>query len=200
MLTEKDITDALVTWKGAGLTPPRVANLGEFQTMTRSMLSQYGRLDSAFWKKVVGILAHSERWPRFTDIDAAVKSLTEAKTPPTALPKPERVNKANMARIKAIVAHINQHGSFKGLLEGPDDKVKTYARHLFPDCSDEFISNNAAKLRTCKEADELCASGVVCGNCPFYGHRQFLKINKYNGYAYINADIDVCPKYPRKAV
>lgn len=149
---------------------------------------------------MVGILAHSERWPRFTDIDAAVKSLTEAKTPPTALPKPERVNKANMARIKAIVAHINQHGSFKGLLEGPDEKVKTYARHLFPDCSDEFISNNAAKLRTCKEADELCASGVVCGNCPFCGHRQFLKINKYNGYAYINADIDVCPKYQRRAV
>lgn len=173
--------------------------MAEFQTMTRSMLSQYGRLEQPFWKKIVSILAHCDHWPRFTDIDAVIKNLMEAKAQPPVLPQPESVNRANMARIKAIVAHIDRHGSFKGLLQGwPSEEVKGYARHLFPDCSDEFIRENSANLRFCKEADELCASGAACDNCPFYGHRQFLRINKYNGYAYVNADIDICPKYHRR--
>lgn len=198
MLTEKDITDALVTWKGAGLTPPRVANLGEFQTMTRSMLSQYGRLDSVFWKKVVGILAHSERWPRFTDIDETIKSLrekAEGEKAVASLPKPASLYRANLAKIKTIVEHIGNGGSFAGLIQEPADDITAYAKKLFPDSNSDFVKRNYCDIAAVKRFDEMCSSGVACGACPLYGHRQFLKINPRGGNTYMCADSDVCSRY-----
>lgn len=172
-----------------------MAQLGK---MTQSMLQQYGHLDVELWKKAVDILAHCKQWPRFSDIDETVKILrekAEGEKVMASLPKPASLHKANLARIKAIVEHIGKGGSFKGLLQEPAADVVEYAKKLFPDCDIDFIKRNYCDIASVKRFDEMCQSNVACGECPFYGHKQFLKINPRGGNTYMCAGSEICGRY-----
>lgn len=82
--------------------------------------------------------------------------------------------KANLAKIRAITEHITKHGSFKGLLQEPSEEITAYAKKLFPDCDDEFISRNYCDIAAVQKQDticELCSAGVLPEGCPVYGHK-----------------------------
>ena len=203
MLNGKDILDAWIVWKGAGLIPPKAAEPEQLQTMTQSMLRQYGHLEPAMWGKAVDILAHCDHWPRFSDIDETLKSLrekAEAQKVMASLPKPASLYKANIAKIKAIVEHIGKGGSFKGLLQEPAADVVEYAKKIFPDCDMDFIKRNYCDIAAVQKQDticELCSAGVLTEGCPVYGHKQFLRIDKRGGNTYICADSNICSRYSR---
>ena len=198
MITGKDILNAWLVWKSAGLTPPNAGTPAELQAMTESMLKQYGGLEPETWQKVINKLSHGSHWPRFADIDAAVKELTPSKEPQA----PQPINrKANLAKIHAIVEHIFKHGSFNGLIQPVSDEFKAYAKKLFPDCNDEFIRRNYCDIAAVQKQDticELCSAGVLPEGCPVYGHKQFLRIDKRGGNTYICADSNICSRYSRK--
>lgn len=194
MITGKDILNAWLVWKSAGLIPPNAGTPAELQAMTESMLKEYGGLEPETWQKVINKLSHGNHWPRFTDIDAAIKELK----PPEQPQAPQPINrKANLAKMHAIVEHIGKHGSFDGLLQPPSPAVIEYAKKLFPDCNDEFIRRNYCDIASVKRFDDMCQSNVACGECPFYGHKQFLKINPRGGNTYICADSNICSRYSR---
>ena len=165
--------------------------------MTESMLKQYGGLEPETWQKVINKLSHGSHWPRFADIDAAVKELTPSEEPQA----PQPINrKANLAKIHAIVEHIFKHGSFNGLIQPVSDEFKAYAKKLFPDCNDEFIRRNYCDIAAVQKQDticELCSAGVLTEGCPVYGHKQFLRIDKRGGNTYICADSNICSRYSR---
>lgn len=198
MITGKDILNAWLIWKSAGLTPPNAGTPAELQAMTESMLKQYGGLEPETWQKVINKLSHGSHWPRFADIDAAVKELTPSKEPQA----PQPINrKANLAKIHAIVEHIFKHGSFNGLIQPVSDEFKAYAKKLFPDCNDEFIRRNYCDIAAVQKQDticELCSAGVLPEGCPVYGHKQFLRIDKRGGNTYMCVDSNVCGKYQRQ--
>lgn len=163
--------------------------------MGASMLRQYGHLEQGLWNKAVDLLAHSGRWPRFSDIDETLKSLrekAEGEKTVAALPKPANLHKANLAKINAIVAHIGKQGSFKGLLTEPSAEIINYAKKLFPDCDIEFIKRNYCDISAQKSFDDICDARASCGECPFAGHRQFLRIDKRGGNTYMCADAEIC--------
>ena len=197
MITGKDILNAWLIWKSAGLTPPNAGTPAELQAMTESMLKQYGGLEPETWQKVINKLSHGSHWPRFADIDAAVKELTPSEEPQA----PQPINrKANLAKIHAIVEHIFKHGSFNGLIQPVSDEFKAYAKKLFPDCNDEFIRRNYCDIAAVQKQDticELCSAGVLTEGCPVYGHKQFLRIDKRGGNTYICADSNICSRYSR---
>lgn len=199
MITGKDILNAWLVWQSAGLIPPNAGTPAELQAMTESMLKQYGGLEPETWQKVINKLSHGNHWPRFADIDAAVKELTPPEQP-QALPKPASLYRANLAKIHAIVEHIFKHGSFNGLIQPVSDEFKAYAKKLFPDCNDEFIRRNYCDIAAVQKQDticELCSAGVLPEGCPVYGHKQFLRIDKRGGNTYICADSNVCSRYSR---
>ena len=197
MITGKDILNAWLIWKSAGLTPPNAGTPVELQAMTESMLKQYGGLEPETWQKVINKLSHGNHWPRFADIDTAVKELK----PPEQPQAPQPINrKANLAKMHAIIEHIGKHGSFKGLLQEPSEEITAYAKKLFPDCNDEFIRRNYCDIAAVQKQDticELCSAGVLTEGCPVYGHKQFLRIDKRGGNTYICADSNICSKYSR---
>ena len=202
MLNGKDILDAWIVWKGAGLIPPKVPSeqegLKQLTQMTQSMLRQYGHLEPAMWGKAVDILAHCDHWPRFSDIDETLKSLrekAEAQKVMASLSKPASLYKANIAKIKAIVEHIGKGGSFKGLLQEPAADVVEYAKKIFPDCDMDFIKRNYCDISTAKRYDEMCNSRAACVQCPFSWHAMFLKISPRGGNTYMCADSAVCGRY-----
>lgn len=203
MITGKDILNAWLIWKSAGLTPPNAGTPAELQAMRESMLKQYGGLEPETWQKVINKLSHGNHWPRFTDIDDVIKSLrekAEGERVMKALPKPASLHKANIAKIHAIVEHIFKHGSFNGLIQPVSEDFKAYAKKLFPDCNDEFIRRNYCDIAAVKKQDticELCSAGVLTEGCPVYGHKQFLRIDKRGGNTYICADSNICSKYSR---
>lgn len=194
MMTGKDILNAWLIWKSAGLTPPNAGTPAELQAMTESMLKQYGGLEPETWQKVINKLSHGNHWPRFADIDAAIKELK----PPEQPQAPQPINrKANLAKIHAIVEHIFKHGSFNGLIQPVSEDFKAYAKKLFPDCNDEFIRRNYCDIAAVQKQDticELCSAGVLTEGCPVYGHKQFLRIDKRGGNTYICADSNICSK------
>ena len=193
MITGKDILNAWLIWKSAGLTPPNAGTPVELQAMTESMLKQYGGLEPETWQKVINKLSHGSHWPRFADIDTAVKEL---KPPPEEPQAQQPINrKANLAKMHAIIDHIGKHGSFDGLLQPPSPAVIEYAKRLFPDCDIDFIKRNYCDIASVKRFDEMCRSNVACGECPFYGHKQFLKINPRGGNTYMCADSEICGRY-----
>lgn len=197
MITSKDILNAWLIWKSAGLTPPNAGTPAELQAMTESMLKQYGGLEPETWQKVINKLSHGNHWPRFTDIDAAIEELKPPEQPQT----PRPINrKANLAKIHAIVEHIFKHGSFNGLIQPVSEDFKAYAKKLFPDCNDEFIRRNYCDIAAVQKQDticELCKAGVLPEGCPVYGHKQFLRIDKRGGNTYICADSNICSRYSR---
>lgn len=194
MITGKDILNAWLIWKSAGLTPPNAGTPAELQAMTESMLKQYGELEPETWQKVINKLSHGSHWPRFADIDTAVKELKPPEQPQAQQP----INrKANLAKMHAIIEHIGKHGSFDGLLQPPSPAVIEYAKRLFPDCDMDFIKRNYCDIASVKRFDEMCQSNVACGECPFYGHKQFLKINPRGGNTYMCADSNICSRYSR---
>lgn len=197
MITGKDILNAWLVWKSAGLTPPNAGTPAELQAMTESMLKQYGGLEPETWQKVINKLSHGSHWPRFADIDAAVKELT----PPEQPQAPQPINrKANLAKMHAIIEHIGKHGSFDGLLQPPSPAVIEYAKRIFPDCDMDFIKRNYCDIAAVQKQDticELCSAGVLPEGCPVYGHKQFLRIDKRGGNTYICADSNVCSRYSR---
>lgn len=197
MITGKDILNAWLIWKSAGLTPPNAGTPVELQAMTESMLKQYGGLEPETWQKVINKLSHGNHWPRFADIDTAVKELK----PPEQPQAPQPINrKANLAKIHAIVEHIFKHGSFNGLIQPVSEDFKAYAKKLFPDCNDEFIRRNYCDIAAVQKQDticELCSAGVLTEGCPVYGHKQFLRIDKRGGNTYICADSNICSRYSR---
>lgn len=195
MITGKDILNAWLIWKSAGLIPPNAGTPAELQAMTESMLKQYGGLEPETWQKVINKLSHGSHWPRFADIDTAVKEL---KPPPEEPQAQQRINrKANLAKMHAIIEHIGKHGSFDGLLQPPSPAVIEYAKKLFPDCNDEFIKRNYCDISTAKRYDEMCNSRAACGQCPFSGHAMFLKISPRGGNTYMCADSNICSRYSR---
>lgn len=197
MITDKDILNAWLIWKSAGLTPPNAGTPEELQAMTESMLKQYGGLEPETWQKVINKLSHGNHWPRFADIDTAVKELK----PPEQPQAPQPINrKANLAKMHAIIEHIGKHGSFKGLLQEPSPAVIEYAKRLFPDCDTDFVSRNYCDIAAVQKQDticELCKAGVLPEGCPVYGHKQFLRIDKRGGNTYICADSNICSRYSR---
>lgn len=195
MITGKDILNAGLIWKSAGLTPPNAGTPAELQAMTESMLKQYGGLEPETWQKVINKLSHGSHWPRFADIDAAVKEL---KPPPEEPQAQQPINrKANLAKMHAIIEHIGKHGSFDGLLQPPSPAVIEYAKRIFPDCDMDFIKRNYCDISTAKRYDEMCNSRAACEQCPFSGHAMFLKISPRGGNTYICADNNICSKYSR---
>ena len=195
MITGKDILNAWLVWKSAGLIPPNAGTPAELQAMTESMLKQYGGLEPETWQKVINKLSHGSHWPRFADIDTAVKEL---KPPPEEPQAQQPINrKANLAKMHAIIEHIGKHGSFDGLLQPPSPAVIEYAKRLFPDCDMDFIKRNYCDISTAKRYDEMCNSRAACGQCPFSGHAMFLKISPRGGNTYICADSNICSKYSR---
>ena len=193
MITGKDILNAWLVWKSAGLIPPHAGTPAELQAMTESMLKQYGGLEPETWQKVINKLSHGSHWPRFADIDTAVKEL---KPPPEQPQAPQPINrKANLAKMHAIIEHIGKHGSFDGLLQPPSPAVIEYAKKLFPDCDMDFIKRNYCDISTAKRYDEMCNSRAACGQCPFSGHAMFLKISPRGGNTYMCADSAVCGRY-----
>lgn len=195
MITGKDILNAWLVWKSAGLTPPNAGTPAELQAMTESMLKQYGGLEPETWQKVINKLSHGSHWPRFADIDTAVKEL---KPPPEEPQAQQPINrKANLAKMHAIIEHIGKHGSFDGLLQPPSPAVIEYAKRLFPDCDTDFVSRNYCDILTAKQYDDMCRSGTACRDCTLCGHKAFLKIDKRGGNTYICADSNICSKYSR---
>ena len=194
MITGKDILNAWLVWKSAGLTPPNAGTPAELQAMTESMLKQYDGLEPETWQKVINKLSHGSHWPRFADIDTAVKELTPPEQPQAQQP----INrKANLAKMHAIIEHIGKHGSFDGLLQPPSPAVIEYAKKIFPDCDMDFIKRNYCDISTAKRYDEMCNSRAACGQCPFSGHAMFLKISPRGGNTYMCADSNICSRYSR---
>ena len=198
MITGKDILNAWLVWKSAGLIPPNAGTPAELQAMTESMLKQYGGLEPETWQKVINKLSHGSHWPRFADIDTAVKEL---KPPPEEPQAQQPINrKANLAKMHAIIEHIGKHGSFDGLLQPPSPAVIEYAKKIFPDCDMDFIKRNYCDIAAVQKQDticELCKAGVLPEGCPVYGHKQFLRIDKRGGNTYICADSNICSRYSR---
>lgn len=174
-------------------------DIGARERLCRDWLEAFDGLDNAVWDKVIAVVQNEcKEFPSVDEIYDIIDRLTAptetelldvklTETAPSVLPPPVKYNvvkSTDKIKIMFELAKRGEFGEARKIVEYaavPANKIRTYAKQHWPDCTDAWIEANKSELAQLVRYDERCSECYSVFDCPYHGYRSYGQINKFTG-------------------